>query len=111
VAKVQINIATFQSPQNMYMFVTKILTYTTSNKFTRKIYPWLIGVVDCESGSLELLGFDAENKKNPSSPLMACKYSPLEIPRGRYDKHSSKFSLSYETKVYRTSGRKPNFRR
>jgi hypothetical protein len=31
--------------------------------------------------------------------LMACKYSPLGTPRGRYDEHSSKSSLSYETKV------------
>jgi hypothetical protein len=43
--------------------------------------------------------------------LMACKYSPLGTPRGRYDEHSSKSSLSCETKVYRTSRRKPNFRR
>jgi hypothetical protein len=43
--------------------------------------------------------------------LMSCKYSPLETPRGRYDEHSSKSSLSCETKVYRTSRRKPNFRR
>jgi hypothetical protein len=28
-----------------------------------------------------------------------------------YDEHSNKFSLSCETKVYRTSRRKPNFRR
>jgi hypothetical protein len=28
-----------------------------------------------------------------------------------YDEHISKFSLSCETKVYRTSRRKPNFRR
>jgi hypothetical protein len=45
------------------------------------------------------------------APLMACKYSPLGTPRGRYDEHSSKSSLSCETKVYRTSRRKPNFRR
>jgi hypothetical protein len=37
--------------------------------------------------------------------------SPLGTPRGRYDEHSSKSSLSCETKVYRTSRRKPNFRR
>jgi hypothetical protein len=37
--------------------------------------------------------------------------TPLGTPRGRYDEHSSKSSLSYETKVYRTSRRKPNFRR
>jgi hypothetical protein len=43
--------------------------------------------------------------------LMACKYSPLGTPRGRYDEHSSKSSLSCETKVYQTSRRKPNFRR
>jgi hypothetical protein len=28
-----------------------------------------------------------------------------------YDEHNNKFSLSCETKVYRTSRRKPNFRR
>jgi hypothetical protein len=38
-------------------------------------------------------------------------YTPLGTPRGRYDEHSSKSSLSCETKVYRTSRRKPNFRR
>jgi hypothetical protein len=43
--------------------------------------------------------------------VMACKYSSLGTPRGRYDEHSSKSSLSCETKVYRTSRRKPNFRR
>jgi hypothetical protein len=32
--------------------------------------------------------------------LMACKNSSLGTPRGRYDEHSSKSSLSYETKVY-----------
>jgi hypothetical protein len=31
--------------------------------------------------------------------MMACKYSPLGTLRGRYDKYSSKSSLSYETKV------------
>jgi hypothetical protein len=31
--------------------------------------------------------------------VMACKYSPLGTPRGRYDEHSSKYSLSCETKV------------
>jgi hypothetical protein len=31
--------------------------------------------------------------------MMACKYSPLGILRGRYDEHSSKSSLSCETKV------------
>jgi hypothetical protein len=35
----------------------------------------------------------------------------LGTPRGRYDEHNSKSSLSYETKVYRTSRRKPKFRR
>jgi hypothetical protein len=44
-------------------------------------------------------------------PLIACKYNPLGTPRGRYDEHSSKSSLNCETKVYRTSRRKPNFRR
>jgi hypothetical protein len=47
----------------------------------------------------------------PENCLMACKYSPLGTPRGRYDEHSSKSSLSCETKVYQTSRRKPNFRR
>jgi hypothetical protein len=37
-------------------------------------------------------------------PLMACKYSPLGTPRARYDEHSSKSSLSYETKVYQPVG-------
>jgi hypothetical protein len=31
--------------------------------------------------------------------VMACKYSPLGTPRGWYDEHSSKSSLSCETKV------------
>jgi hypothetical protein len=35
----------------------------------------------------------------PPCLLMASKYSPLGTPRGRYDEHSSKSSLSYETKV------------
>jgi hypothetical protein len=43
--------------------------------------------------------------------VMACKNSLLGIPRGTYDEHSSKSSLSCETKVYRTSRRKLNFRR
>jgi hypothetical protein len=43
--------------------------------------------------------------------VMACKNSSLGTPRGRYDEHNSKSFLSYETKVYRTSRRKPNFRR
>jgi hypothetical protein len=47
----------------------------------------------------------------PENYLMACKYSPLGTPRGRYDEHSSKSSLSWETKVYWTSRRKPNSRR
>jgi hypothetical protein len=47
----------------------------------------------------------------PKNCLMACKYSPLGTPRGRYDEHSSKSSLSCEAKVDRTSRRKPNFRR
>jgi hypothetical protein len=46
-----------------------------------------------------------------SKCLMPCKYSPLGNPRGRYDEHSSKSSLSCETKVYRTSRRMLNFRR
>jgi hypothetical protein len=44
-------------------------------------------------------------------PWWLVSNSPLGTPRGRYDEHSSKSSLSYETKVYRTSRRKPNFRR
>jgi hypothetical protein len=43
--------------------------------------------------------------------LMTCKYSPWGTPRGRYDEHSSRSFLSYETKVNWTSRRKPNFRR
>jgi hypothetical protein len=43
--------------------------------------------------------------------MMACSNSPLGTPRGRYDEYSNKSSLSYKTKVYRTSRRKPNFRR
>jgi hypothetical protein len=43
--------------------------------------------------------------------LMSCKYSMLGTPRGRYDEYSSKSSLSCEAKVYRSSRRKPNFRR
>jgi hypothetical protein len=35
--------------------------------------------------------------------------TPLGTPRGRYDEHNSKSSLNCETKVYRTSRRKPNF--
>jgi hypothetical protein len=31
--------------------------------------------------------------------LMACKYSPLGTPRGRYDEHSRRSSLNSETKV------------
>jgi hypothetical protein len=38
-------------------------------------------------------------------------YTPLGTTRGRYDEHSSKSSLSCETKVYQTSRRKPNLRR
>jgi hypothetical protein len=38
-------------------------------------------------------------------------YTSLGTPRGRYDEHSSKSSLSCETKVYWTSRTKPNFRR
>jgi hypothetical protein len=38
-------------------------------------------------------------------------YTPLGTPRGRDDEHNIKSSLSCETKVYRTSRRKPNFRR
>jgi hypothetical protein len=43
--------------------------------------------------------------------LMAYRLHPLGTPRWRYDEHSNKSSLSYETKVYRTSRRKPYFRR
>jgi hypothetical protein len=34
-----------------------------------------------------------------------------ETPRGRYDEHISKFSLSYDTKVYRPVGERHHFRR
>jgi hypothetical protein len=37
--------------------------------------------------------------ETPSEEVMACKYSPLGTPRGRYDEYSSKSSLSCETKV------------
>jgi hypothetical protein len=36
---------------------------------------------------------------------------PIENPKRRCDEHSSKFSLSYETKVYQSSRKKPNSRR
>jgi hypothetical protein len=44
-------------------------------------------------------------------PLMACKYSPLGTPIGRYDEHSSKSSSVMKPRLNRTSRRKPNFRR
>jgi hypothetical protein len=53
----------------------------------------------------------AASSASVAGALMACKYSLLGTPRGRYDENSSKSSLSCETKVYRTSRRKPNFRR
>jgi hypothetical protein len=53
----------------------------------------------------------SESHSDSHDILMACKYSPLGTPRGRYDEHSSKSSLSCETKVDRTSRIKPNFRR
>jgi hypothetical protein len=36
---------------------------------------------------------------------------PVENPKRRFDEYSSKFSLSYETKVYQSSRKKPNSRR
>jgi hypothetical protein len=36
----------------------------------------------------------------PENYLMACKYSPLGTPRGRYDEHSSKSSLSCNTSLF-----------
>jgi hypothetical protein len=36
---------------------------------------------------------------------------PVGNPKRRCDEHSSKFSLSYETKVYQSSRKKPNARR
>jgi hypothetical protein len=53
----------------------------------------------------------ASRRRHRRTAVMACKYSPLGTPRGRYDEHSSKSSLSCETKVYQTSRRKSNFRR
>jgi hypothetical protein len=35
---------------------------------------------------------------------MACKYSPVGTPRGRYDEHNNKSSLSCETKVIEPVG-------
>jgi hypothetical protein len=35
----------------------------------------------------------------------------LGTPRGRYDEHSSKSFPQYEIEVYRSSRKKPNFRR
>jgi hypothetical protein len=50
-------------------------------------------------------------EKTIERAVMASKYSSLGTPRGRYDEHSSKSFLSCEAKVYRTSRRKPYFRR
>jgi hypothetical protein len=36
---------------------------------------------------------------------------PVGNPKRRFDEYSSKFSLSYETKVYQSSRKKPNSRR
>jgi hypothetical protein len=36
---------------------------------------------------------------------------PVGNPKRRFDEYSSKFSLSYETGVYRSKRRKPNLRR
>jgi hypothetical protein len=36
---------------------------------------------------------------------------PVGNPKRRFDEYNSKFSLSYETKVYRSKRRKPNLRR
>jgi hypothetical protein len=36
---------------------------------------------------------------------------PVRNPKRRFDEYSSKFSLSYETEVYRSKRRKPNLRR
>jgi hypothetical protein len=49
-------------------------------------------------------------KKLEDGWLWCVSNSPLGTPRGRYNEHISKSSLSCETKVYRTSRRKPNFR-
>jgi hypothetical protein len=51
------------------------------------------------------------NQVFSNEALMACKYSSLGTPRGRYDEHNSNSSLRCETKVYQTNRRKPNFRR
>jgi hypothetical protein len=55
-------------------------------------------------------GLVISNKLHPRR-LMACKYNPLETPRGRYDEHSSKFPSVVKPRLNRTSRRKPNFRR
>jgi hypothetical protein len=36
---------------------------------------------------------------------------PVRNPKRRFDEYSSKFSLSYKTKVYQSSRKKPNLRR
>jgi hypothetical protein len=36
---------------------------------------------------------------------------PVGNPKRRFDEYSCKFSLSYETKVYQSSRKKPNSRR
>jgi hypothetical protein len=43
-------------------------------------------------------GTMSEGGQGPHT-MMACKYSSLGTPRGRYDEHSSKSSLSCEIKV------------
>jgi hypothetical protein len=40
-----------------------------------------------------------DKAKSATTGVMACKYNLLGTPRGRYDEHSSKSSLSCETKV------------
>jgi hypothetical protein len=36
---------------------------------------------------------------------------PVGNPKRRFDEYNSKFSLSYKTKVYQSSRKKPNSRR
>jgi hypothetical protein len=57
------------------------------------------GVAGAEDPRSELARGDNPTSAGPCWALMACKNSSLGTPRGRYDEHSSKSSLSCETKV------------
>jgi hypothetical protein len=84
---------------------------------TKLCYVYLLRTKDEALDYFKIYKSEVENqlerkiKRLRSDRVMDCKYSSLGTPRGRYDEHSSKSSLSCETKVYRTSRRKPNFRR